>query len=143
MLMAIKNRDSDVGSEFVNLLSYNLKGVRPSGTAYSGVKFDNDGNLYVLRGTNNYGLLTAWLVKGSASSFYISRVIQSGSLNVDAGAGPIIMSTDRLYSIQRIFEGEQNATIDFEISSDVSGAPVLANGQIILTAEILGNRGTD
>ncbi len=103
---------------------------------YAGIKFDNDGNLYGLNRDNVYSLLGAWLVSGAAGSYYLSRSIFSGSLNADAGAGPLVMSTDRIFSIQRNYAGMKLTTLDFEISSDSSGSPIVVTGRGEFAAEV-------
>ncbi len=135
MLMSMKNMGSDVGSESVQLANYDFFHEHGSGEVFSGVKFDNDGNLYVLQSTGSYGLVTAWLVKGSASGFYLSRSIFSGSLDTDAGTGWLVLSTDREYNISRAFLGVKRATVDFQISSESDGDPVLVEGRIVMSVE--------
>jgi hypothetical protein len=49
-------------------------------TAWAGIKFDSDGNLYERQeiggAWSRYGV---WLVNGTASNYYLSRTIDSGS----------------------------------------------------------------
>lgn len=98
-----------------------------SGTVFSGVKFDADGNIYERQTAGGWSSIGAWRLSGAASTFYVSRTIDTGSLTTDAGAGPLQMNTDRIYDIQRTSDGEDISRITFSISDDVSGSPVIAN----------------
>ncbi len=122
-------------SATAQLSSRRVSNYETFGLVYAGVKFDGDGNLYVRQSNGSYGAAEAWLVSGSAGTFYLSRSIFSGTLNDDAGSGPMVMSSDRVYSIEQDFEGEAKITeIDFEISNDSSGSPIVASGRITLEA---------
>jgi len=103
---------------------------------YSGVKFDADGDVYARDGTTGgWNKEATWLLAGTVGSYYLSRTIDSGLLTTDAGAGPLVMSTDRIYDRQ-VAGGilTVNATVTFDISSDVSGSPIVATGTYFFEA---------
>jgi len=126
----------------VKLGDFTISNFKDGVIVYAGIKFDNDGSVYGLNRDNVYSRITTWLVSGAAGSYYLSRSIFSGSLNADAGAGPIVMSTDRVFSIQRTHRGIKQTILDYEISSDSSGDPIVATGRVTLQAEI-GFEGND
>ena len=107
-----------------------------SGTVYSGVKFDADGSVYARTAAGAWQVVGTWLVAGSAGGYWISRTIDSGTLTTDAGAGPLVQSTDREYDRQKDGgNGVVSSTVTFSISSDVSGSPVVASGTYVFEAE--------
>ena len=105
-----------------------------TGTIFSGCKFDADGSIYARTFAGAWQVVGTWLVAGAASGYWISRTIDTGSLTTDAGAGPLVLSTDREYDVQMSSNGEKNSAVTFSISSDVSGSPVVANGTYIFFA---------
>ncbi|GAF68642.1 unnamed protein product [marine sediment metagenome] len=108
---------------------------------HAGVKFDADGDIYSKQANGGWSKVATWLLVGGSGDFYLSRVIDSGSLDTDAGAGPLLMSTDREYSLEDgIFGGledGESAQVSFEISTDVSGSPVAAANSYNIAAVLL------
>ena len=108
--------------------------------AFAGVKLDNDGLLYERKGgsvwTRPSWTSGHWLNSGSAATFYASRTLISGTLTTDAGAGPLILSTDRIYDVQVTGTGNKVCIVDIDISDDVSGTPVIASARYTLEAEV-------
>jgi len=96
-----------------------------SGTVYSGVKFGADGNLYERQAAGGWSRFGTWLFSGLASTYYLSRTIDTGTLTTDAGAGPLQMNTDRIYDIQETSNGIFTTDVSFDISNDVSGTPII------------------
>ncbi len=121
-------------TEVVQFVSHNFSRVGETGTIYSGVKLDNDGNLYARQAAGGYTSIGSWLLNGVNSGFFVTRVIDSGTLTTDAGAGPLVLSTDREYDVRRSGAGTKTATVSFEISDDVSGAPIRAMITYVFTA---------
>ena len=105
-----------------------------SGTIFSGVKFDADGNMYERQAAGGWSNVGSWLLRGTNTTFYISRTEDSGTLTTDAGAGPLQMNADRIYDVQQAIDGEKMANVTFSISDDVSGSPVVATRTLIFTA---------
>ena len=105
-----------------------------SGTCYSGIKLDADGSIYIRhKSTDTWSSQGSWLLGGSAGDYYVSRTI-SDALTTDAGAGPLIMSTDREYDEQQSTVGSNSSTVTFSISDDVSGSPVLTSRAYLFDA---------
>ena len=139
MLISRNNMETGTGgtqASAVQLFSYTLNHADAYGVVYSGVKFDGDGIMYILQSSNNYSKGRPWLLAGAATSFYLTRIINEGSLDTDAGAGPLQMNTDRIYYISQKFNGRKSAIVDFEISSDSSGSPVIANCRMEFIARL-------
>lgn len=88
-----------------------------SGTVYSGVKFGSNGWLYARQANGGWSFFGVWLVSGTNSNFTVTRVINSGTLTTDAGAGPLALSADRIYDVQWSAPGLKTATVTFTIDS--------------------------
>jgi hypothetical protein len=88
-----------------------------SGTVYSGVKFGSNGWLYARQANGGWSFFGVWLVSGANSNFNVTRVINSGTLTTDAGAGPLVLSADRIYDVQYSAPGLKTATVTFTIDS--------------------------
>ena len=100
------------------------------GPVYSGVKFDSDGNIYERNEDGGWSSIGAWRLSGASSGFYINRVISKGALNTDDGgtaAVPLVLSTDRIYSLKRSDVGIDTATVNFEISTDNPATVIVAS----------------
>jgi len=114
----------------VQILSNDFLTQGFSSTVFSGVKFDSDGNMYERQEAGGWSSIGAWLLNGTASDFYIYRSITAGNLTTDSGGvlgTPVQLNTDRTYDIQRTTDGEKEATVDFVISDQADGTPILAN----------------
>ena len=70
-----------------------------------------------------------WLDSGAASDVWIERTVDVGSLDTDAGASRLILSTSRTYGIASA--GIKTATVTFNFYDAASG------GSLINTAEIV------
>ncbi len=120
----------------VNIVSTTIISFSTSGTVYSGVRFGSDGVLYRFQPNGGVSALPLqWLLSGTASDYYVSRTVGSGTLDVDAGAGPLQLNANRDYNIQNSMIGIETAEVFFEIASDVSGSPVVGEGTITFQAE--------
>ena len=67
---------------------------------YSGLKIDADGGLYERAPAGGFNRFATWLLKGTASTYYVQRTIIDGSLTTDPGTGWLQLNTDRIYDIQ-------------------------------------------
>ena len=105
-----------------------------TGTVYSGIKFDGDGNIYERTAAGNWSLVGPWRLSGAASTYDLDRTIDSGSLTTDGGTGWLDMSTDRIYDVQQTVNGDKIANLTFSISND-AGSTILANRSILLIAQ--------
>lgn len=106
-----------------------------SGNGFSGIRFGADGNLYRRQFNGGLSRFATWLFSGAASTYYLSRTINTGTLDTDAGAGPLQMNTNRDYDIQLAFTGVETCTVSFEISNDVSGSPVVVSNVYLFEIE--------
>lgn len=107
-----------------------------SGTVHSGIRFSSTGVVFAKTAGGAWQAAGTWLVAGSASTYYLSRTIDSGTLTTDAGAGPLQMNTTRDYDRQKSGGfGVVSCMLTFSISNDVSGSPVVASGSITLEVE--------
>ncbi len=113
-------------SASVNLEDRTITGFGESGTIHSGIETGSDGVLSKIQANGGLSAISGeWLLSGAASGFYIQRTILSGTLEVDAGAGWLQMNTNRTYDNQKASVGNKTTEVFFEISSDVSGVPVV------------------
>jgi hypothetical protein len=84
-----------------------------SGTLYSGVKFGADGGVSERQPGGTWSRVYTWLLSGTNSTFYIVRTVVDGTLTTDAGAGPLVLSSDRIYDLQK--NREDSVIVSFEI----------------------------
>jgi len=126
-LMPVLHGSGGAPGDSLLLPSHNFTNQGFEGTIYSGLRIDADGNLYARQANGGWSQFAAWLLSGTASDMYVSRTIDSGSLDTDAGAGPLQLNTDRDYDVQRSIDGEETAVVSFQLSNDSSGSPVLAS----------------
>ena len=77
----------DTSDNTVNLPSVTFTTIEVGQTAYSGVRFGSDGNVYRNSGTSasSWQVAGTWLVKGSAANYDVTRTVVSGALASDAG----------------------------------------------------------
>ena len=137
MLMRQDGWDSDGDVvDSVTLKDRTVFRIGLSGIVFSGIRLGSDGILYLFQANGGVSAVGGeWLVFGTASTFYVQRTITSGDLEVDAGAGFLQLNVNRDYNNQQTLVGESSATVFFEISSDVSGSPVVADATMIFTSE--------
>ena len=136
MLTHMIRETEGAASPTVKLTDRTVFNSRPSGICYAGIKVDADGVLYQQQANGGWSAIgSQWLVSGTAASFYVSRTIISGTLTTDAGAGTLQLNTDRIYDIQQASAGLKSASILMDISSDVSGSPIVASATFSLRAE--------
>lgn len=135
MLMPILH--GGAGSNAVQLLPANAINSRTETPCYSGIRLDSDGNTYIQQRNGNWSKVGQWLLFGSASSFNVTRTIDSGTLTTDAGAGPLALSTDRTYSITNSSWGTTKRTV-ITLVLDAGGGD-LAEMEYTLSAELTGS----
>ena len=118
----------------INLPDYNFTRTNIWPTlAYSGVKFGSDGDLYARRYDGDWSRFGTWLVSGTASNYYLSRVVSSGTLTTDAGgtpASPLQLNSDRIYDVQDQGKfGGKVCSVIFSVWSDTPGTVLMdSNG---------------
>lgn len=97
-----------------------------TGTIFSGLKFDSDGNLYKRQANGGYSSIGAWLVSGSAGDFTLVSTIDSGTLTTDAGRS-VTMGSDRAFDIQLSIDGEKTTNMTYDIELTASPGVSLVN----------------
>lgn len=87
-----------------------------TGTVYSGIKFGSDGGIYERQPAGGWSRKFSWLLSGTNSTFYVVRTVISGSLTTDAGAGPLVLSSDRIYDLQDSVDDECKVSFEIQIA---------------------------
>ena len=121
-----------VSASVVALPENNFATVGTTSIVYSGVKFGSSGYISEQQPNGAWSVVGTWLLNGTNSDFYIVRGTPSSTLTTDAGAGPLALSTDRIYGVQRTGIGFKTSVIDFEIQN--VGTDVLASATYTLQA---------
>ena len=123
-------------SSSVNISNRTVNNVIEIGTCHSGVKFGGDGILSVINANGGFSaIIGQWRVVGATSGFFLQRTIISGTLQVDAGTGFNVMSTDRIFDNQKSSAGIKTTVVFFEISDDISGVPVIDTATMTFESE--------
>lgn len=123
-------------SASVNLENRTVLGDGASGTIHSGIRTGSAGVLFRIQPNGGFSAISGeWLLSGGPAGFYIQRTIISGTLEVDAGAGWLQMNTNRDYDNQKSSAGIKTTEVFFEISSDVSGVPVVDTATMTFISE--------
>jgi len=124
------------GLPSVRLTDRIVDNSNPSSTCHSGVDFSSTGVLSTIQANGGFSaVMNEWLNSGAASGFYLQRTILSGTLEVDAGAGWLQLSTSRTYDNQKVSAGIKTTEVFFELSSDVSGTPLVATATMTFISE--------
>jgi len=115
-----------VASNTVKITDRTVAQFRASGTCQSGIRLGSSGVLSTIQGNGGFSAVSGeWLISGTASGFYVQRTIISGTLEVDPGSGFKQLNANRDYDNQKSSAGTKTTVVFFEISSDVSGVPVV------------------
>jgi hypothetical protein len=111
------------------------RGLKP---CTAGIRIDSDGDVYSKSNDgSSWQRVGTWLLVGPNTNFWVSRTIDSGSLAVDAGAGPLACTADRDYSIANAALGTTKTTLlTIELSNDASGSPIIASVQYEIEADL-------
>jgi len=141
-MLAHQNQESEgTVPDAVNITDRTINNARDSGTCHSGVRFGAAGALFKIQPNGGLSAVSGqWLVTGAASGFYLRRTIISGTLeDDDGGTIPvgewIQMNANLDYDNQKSSSGFKSTTAFFEISSDVSGVPVVDTATMTFTSE--------
>ncbi len=122
-------------ADSVKITDRTINNFRFSGTCHSGVRFGSDGVLFKRQANDGLSAISGeWLVTGTASGFFLQRTITSGTLEVDPGTGFLQLNTNRDYDNQKSSAGTKVTEVFFEISSDVSGVPVVDTATMIFSS---------
>jgi hypothetical protein len=126
----IKTSQGSAG-DTVSLSGHFVENNRPNGLCFAGVKFGSDGILYLTNEDGSYAAYVGeWLVNGTAADFYLSRTVDSGTLNNDDDTIQQ-MNADLEYYITKTGSGFNTATVTFSIYDNGSettqnGFPIIA-----------------
>jgi len=127
---------SGVASDTVNITDREVNNARNSGICHSGVKFGLNGVLSTIQANGGFSARPGeWLVSGTASTFYLQRTIEQGTLEVDPGTGFLQLNADRIYDNQKAFQGIKKTVVFFELSSDISGSPIVDTATMTFISE--------
>jgi len=137
MLVHQTQTSEGVASDTVNITDRQVSNVRESGTCHSGVKFGSDGILSKLQANGGFTAISGqWLVSGTASGFFLQHTIISGTLEVDPPVATFNqLNTDRTYDNQKSSSGTKTTVVFFELSSDVSGSPIVDTATMTFISE--------
>ena len=136
MLVHQTQESEGVVPDSVNITDRTISGARDSGTCHSGVRFGASGVLSRIQPNGGFSAISGeWLVTGDPTGFYLQRTLISGTLEVDAGAGFLQLNTNRDYDNQKSSAGQKTTEVFFEISSDVSGVPVVDTATMTFNSE--------
>ena len=120
----------------VKLSSRTVSRFRVDLNCHSGIRTGGTGILFLIQATGGFSSVSGeWLINGSAADFFIKRTIISGSLEVDPGPGFLQMNTTRTYDNLKSSVGVKTTEVFFEISSDVSGVPIVDNATMTFISE--------
>ncbi len=125
---------SGASTNVVQLLSADLSREGESGTVFSGLRFDSDGNLYARQTAGGLSSLGAWLLSGTAGDFTLVRTIDSGSLTTDAGAS-VTMGSDRDFDIQVNANRHKITQVTYDIELTAAPGVSLVNRTYTFEAE--------
>lgn len=136
----IHSSEGDPGDTVV-LTDLTIINLTVGGTCSAGIKVDADRTLYRQQANGGWSAISGeWLMRGVSSDFYVSMSVDSGSLTLDAGAGPLQLNTDRIYNLDQVGIGSSTVTITLSISDDVSGSPVVASAQFTFSPQVDSNQ---
>lgn len=120
----------------VKLKDRTILGFRISGTCHAGIRLGSDGVLFKIQSDGGFSAISGeWLLSGNATDFFVQRTIISGTLEVDAGAGFLQLNANRDYDNQKSTAGTKTTVVFFEISSDVSGVPIVDTATMTFECE--------
>lgn len=126
MLVHQTQTSEGIVTDSVKITDRTINNFRGSGTCHSGVRLASDGVLFKIQANDGLSSISGeWLVTGTASGFFVQHTILNGTLESDPGAGFLQLSVGRDYDNQLSSEGEKTTVVFFELSSDVSGSPIV------------------
>ena len=124
----------------VQLPLINVGNDGTSSPVYSGLRFDSDGNIYRMSATGTWQAEATWLLEGAASTYYLFRTVNTGSLTNDDGDGNQLSTDDLDFWISNsVTWFERTCAVTFSISDDTLGSNVIATRQYNFSAELIGS----
>jgi len=95
-----------------------------------------DGVFSIIQGAGGFSQITGpWRLAGTPADFYVQRTLESGTLQVDAGAGFLQLNVDRIYDSQKVSAGSKKTVVFFEIADDAGGANILDTATMTFLCE--------
>ncbi len=135
MLVHQTQESEGVVSDTVTLTDKDITRLASSGTVNSGIQLNSSGVEFLYQANGGLSQVTGeWLVSGSAATFFVQRTILEGTLETDPGAGFLQLNVTRDYINKKSSTGPKVTTIFLEISSDVSGTPIVASATMKFTS---------
>jgi hypothetical protein len=122
----------------VNITNRTVSNVRASGTCHSGIVLGLNGILSTIQGNGGSSAISGqWLNTGTASGFYVQHTIISGTLDSSSPTESVWnqLNANRIYDNEKASAGLKTTVVFFEISSDVSGSPVVDTATMTFVSE--------
>ena len=137
MTLSYRHSETEgVASDNVKITDRTVFNLRESGTCHSGIRLGLSGVLSTIQANGGFSAISGeWLISGTASGFFVQHTIISGTLEVDPGAGFLQLNVNRDYDNQKSSSGSKTTIVFFEISSDVSGVPVVDTATMTFISE--------
>lgn len=108
-------------------------------TVYSGIRFDDDGQIFIMDANGSWQSSDTWLLEGAASSYYLHRTIDTGTLSNDDGDARQLNTGDLDYWVSNsVGWFTLTATVTFEIADDGIKSNVYATRTYELIADKIG-----
>ena len=136
MLVHQVQETEGVGNDTVTLNDRTVVQAGFSGTIHSGIQLNSSGVLFTYQANGGTSQISGeWLVRGTASTFFVQRTITDGTLETDAGAGFLQLNSSRNYINEKSTTGSKSTTVFFEISSDAGGTTIVATATMTFVSE--------
>jgi hypothetical protein len=104
---------------------HNIGGPGFGGTVHSGVRLGSDGMIYRQQTNGSWSAQGQWLLGGTNSTFYVSRVVNSGTLDTDGGTIQQLNANED-YGTETMLPVEKAASITLSIYDN--GTETVQNG---------------
>lgn len=127
------------GGTTVQLPEYDGFGnVGSESLVYSGIRFGSDGKIYRMTSGGSWQWSgEVWLNDGLASDYYLSRTLVTGfpSAVLESDSGTLQQMNANLDYYRSTSSGLKTVNIDFTISDDPGGTPILVSNSYQLSCE--------
>ena len=129
MLVHMKQESEGAGVDAVKLSGRLVSNFAFGHACHSGILLGSTGVLFTIQENGGFSAVSGeWLVVGDSADFYVQRTITSGTLQTDPGTGFLQLNTSKTYdNIQTAQFQTKTTVVYFEISSNASGSPVIAD----------------
>ena len=130
--------DGAPSSSAVKLNSRTVDNFIVDETCHSGLRTLTTGVAQTIQANGGFSaIIGEWLLTGPSSDFFMKRTIISGALEVDSGSGGgfVQMNNTLTYDNQKASVGIKTTVVFFEISSDMSGSPIVDTATMTFISE--------